>query len=155
MSTGSRPRSEDPPLPLRNYHLIHELYVLQDACDQQVLGQYDLISSHYRLLILLQDQPGVRLTTLSDQLLLSKSTITRIVDQLEAKAWVKRIIDPQDGRAQRVTLTELGQEKLAAISKAHLNSLLQRSQLLEPHELETLEALLQKQCKNLAACLHA
>ncbi|MDF1500586.1 MAG: MarR family transcriptional regulator [Anaerolineales bacterium] len=154
MSTGSRQRRGDPPLPLRNYHLIHELYVLQDACDQQVLRQYDLISSHYRLMILLADRPGVRLTTLSDQLLLSKSTITRIVGQLEEKAWVKRINDPEDGRAQRVTLTELGHEKLKAISETHLNSLLQRSRFFEPQELEALGTLLQKQCQNLAACLH-
>ncbi len=45
------------------------------------------------------------MTVLGERLMLSKSTITRIVDQLEERSWVRRIPDPVDRRAQDVILT--------------------------------------------------
>lgn len=133
-----------PSISLRQYRMIHEIYVLSDACDRQILSQYDLNTSQFRLLSLLHNERGQRLTVLSQRLLLSKSTITRLVDQLEHKGWVQRIADPEDRRAQRVILTPAGFEQRAIIADAHLQSLEKCLQALTDEEKAQLEVLLGK-----------
>ncbi len=126
-----------------------------DAWDRQILGQYDIITSQYRLLMNLNLNSGQRLTTLSERLLLSKSTITRIVNQLETKGWVKRIADPEDRRAQRVVLTHCGDDQRAAIEEAHLHSLEHRSRHLTTQEQTEFELLLKKLCLGLSCMLES
>jgi DNA-binding MarR family transcriptional regulator len=81
--------------------------------------------------------------------MLSKSTITRIVDQLEHFGWVRRIADPDDRRAQCVVLTPDGSKQKAIITAAHIQSLDERMQCLERSEQEHLEVLLDKLCNGL------
>ncbi|MEJ2012603.1 MAG: MarR family transcriptional regulator [Anaerolineales bacterium] len=150
MSSRSVSQPVEGSLPLRNYHLIHELFVLLEAHDRQILGHYGLIGSQYRLLMNLDRDPGLRLTQLSERLLLSKSTITRIVDQLEDMNWVARIRDPRDRRAQSVVLTQLGQQKRAAISRAHMLSLAERFRCIPAGEMEQLISLLNKMTSGLS-----
>jgi DNA-binding MarR family transcriptional regulator len=129
---------------LRQYQMIHEIYVLSDACDRRILSEFGLNISQFRLLSLLHNEKGQRLTLLSQRLLLSKSTITRLVDQLEHRGWVQRIADPEDRRAQRVVLTPVGLEQRAIIAAAHLRSLEHRWQALTDEEKVQLSALLDK-----------
>lgn len=140
---------------LRQYQMIHEIYVLSDASDRQILSQYDLNISQFRLLSLLHNQRGQRLTVLSQRLLLSKSTITRLVDQLEHKEWVQRVADPEDRRAQRVVLTSAGFEQRAIIADAHRQSLEKRMQALTDEEKTQLDVLLDKLCAGLRSKLEA
>ena len=144
MSSVSVSQPEDGSLSLRNYHLIHELYVLLEAYDREILSRFGIIASQYRLLMKLAERPGQRLTELSEQMLLSKSTVSRIVDQLEIIGWVNRIDDPADRRAQSVVLTPLGYERQAEISRIHLQSLVKRLKCISQPELEHLESLLRR-----------
>lgn len=150
MSLDSAPHAEADSLALRNYHLIHKLYVLLDASDRQVLDQFGLIGSQYRLLMNLDQTRGQRLTTLSSRLLLSKSTTSRIIDQLETMGWVKRIEDPSDRRAQGVVLTPMGSEKRVTVSAMHLEQLSQSLADIPNQDLETLELLLQRVSQSLS-----
>jgi DNA-binding MarR family transcriptional regulator len=155
MTSGAASHLGDVSLPLRNYRLIHEVFVLLDAGDRQILGQFDVISSQYRLMMNLSHSSGQRLTALSERLLLSKSTITRNVDQLEARGWVQRIADPEDRRAQRVVLTLNGSNRCAAIAEEHLRSLDQRFELLPARDQEQLQVLLWKLGTGLSRLLAA
>lgn len=139
----------------RQYQMIHEVYVLSDACDRQILDQYDLNISQFRLLSHLHNEKGQRLTVLSQRLLLSKSTITRLVDQLECKGWVQRGADPEDRRAQRVILTPVGYEQRAVIADAHRRSLEKRLQVLTDEEKNQLDVLLDKLSAGLRSRLEA
>jgi DNA-binding MarR family transcriptional regulator len=130
--------------PSKQYQLIHEIYVLSDVCDRIVLDEFNLNISQYRLLLLLHNEHGQRLTTLSEHLLLSKSTITRIVDQLEAIGWVKRVAEPGDRRAQRVVLTPAGFEQRTIISASHIHSLHQRMRSMDEDQQKQLVSLLDK-----------
>jgi DNA-binding MarR family transcriptional regulator len=144
MRRASVSQPEDGSLSLRNYHLIHDLYVLLEAYDREILGRFGIIASHYRLLINLAESPGQRLTELSERMLLSKSTISRIVDQLETFGWVSRVDDPHDRRAQSIMLTPLGYERQAEISRVHLQSLMTCLKCISQPELEHLESLLRR-----------
>lgn len=135
--------------PHRHYQLIQQLYVLIDDQDRRILGEFGLNASQYRLLMLLNPTDGQRLTTLSSRLLLSKSTVTRAVDQLEQFGWVRRAADPTDRRAQRVLLTPAGDRQREAISEAHWQAHQKWFDTLTKQEQREVEALLAKLCTGL------
>jgi DNA-binding MarR family transcriptional regulator len=137
----------------RQYELIHEIYVLSDDCDRRLLGPFGLNPSHFRLMRNLGRDGGERLTFLSQRLLLSKSTITRVVDQLERAGMVRRAPDSADRRAQRVVLTEEGARMRARIIAGHDHSLERRSSVLTAAEQEELNAILAKLREGLIADL--
>jgi len=53
--------------------------------------------------------PGMRLTVLAEMAGMTKQSIGEIVDDLEARGYVKRIPDPEDKRAKLICLTERGE----------------------------------------------
>jgi MarR family 2-MHQ and catechol resistance regulon transcriptional repressor len=138
---------------LRLYRLIHDIYVLLDDGDRRTLDQFGLTISQYGLLMQLRDGAGMRLTTLSEHLLLAKSTITRAVDQLEDDGLVERIVDPDDRRAQRVVLTGQGLDICNKAHAAHRASLEYRLASIDDHTREDLDHLLTQLRSNLRADL--
>ena len=133
----------------QHYRLIHDVYVLLNDGDRRVLDTFGLTISQYAVLTSLDMQEGRRLTSLSDKLLRSKSTITRIVDYLEEKGYVERVGDPEDRRAQRVILTRQGAEYRALVAQAHSVSLERRFYNLDSAEQMQLKLLLRKLCDGL------
>ena len=68
-----------------------------------------LAPSEYGVLYELSKAPdGVRITTLSEDVLLTQAGVSRLVARLEAAGLVERVADPADGRASRIRLTEAG-----------------------------------------------
>jgi DNA-binding MarR family transcriptional regulator len=124
--------------------MLLDIYVLIDDGDRSTLGEFGLTSSQFGVLLLLNLNQGIRLATLADRLLVARSTITRIVDQLEDAGFIKRLNDPSDRRAQHVVLTPEGVELKKKAQKAHHQSLKRRLTVLEPAEIETLNVLLDK-----------
>jgi MarR family 2-MHQ and catechol resistance regulon transcriptional repressor len=86
----------------------------------------------------------VRFTELSKRVLRSKSAITRIVDQLEAKGYVQRIDDPHDRRAAGVLLTPAGAKSRDEVNKKHSESLTWRFNTLAAEEQTQLAQLMDK-----------
>jgi DNA-binding MarR family transcriptional regulator len=56
---------------------------------------------------------GSRLAELAEAAEMSKQTVGSIVDQLERAGYVRRVPDPDDARARRVTITPKGEEIVA------------------------------------------
>jgi DNA-binding MarR family transcriptional regulator len=138
-----------------HYAMLHEIYVLLDDGDRRVLGTLNLTRPQYVLLMILSpDGQGQRLTTLSQRLLYSKSQITRLVDQLEQKGLVKRVVDPHDRRAQQVTLTPVGVELRTKAEAVHQQSLQKRLGILNEEEQQQLGLLLGKLREGLHIDLH-
>lgn len=130
---------------LHQYRLIHDIYVMLDDGDRRVLRAFGITLPQYRVLKALDLEDGQRLTTLSDTLLRAKSTITRIVDQLEKDGLVRRASDEEDRRAQRVVLTPAGASLLAKASQAHAENVARRFQhALPPADREVFHRLLQE-----------
>jgi DNA-binding MarR family transcriptional regulator len=59
------------------YRMIQEVYVLLDDGDRRLLRQFQLNPTQYAALLLLADHDGVRLSDLSEHLLIDKSSTTR------------------------------------------------------------------------------
>lgn len=110
----------------QQYRLFHDIYVFLDAGDTTALAGFNLSPSQFRLLFLLDADQGQNLIRLAERMLVARSTITRLIDQMELKGLVKRLSDPDDRRAQRVALTIEGSALRDQAFAAHEASLLLR-----------------------------
>lgn len=128
----------------RLYRLIHDVYLFLSASDRHVFQDFGLTITQYSLLMLLNDTEGMQLVTLSGRLIVARSTVTRMVDQLEEAGIVRRIVDSEDRRAQRVVLTAKGLELRSRAYEAHLRMLDERLSAFDAGETDHLIRLLQQ-----------
>ena len=90
------------------------------AIQTRLAGQLhpELDGASYGLLALLQDAGPLRASDLVGRLGLDKSTVSRQVANLAALGLIDRAADPEDGRAQVLTPSAEGAERLARIREA-------------------------------------
>lgn len=60
---------------------------------------------------------GMSVKDLIEFLMLSRQNLTAVLDRLEARGWVQRIKDPQDGRSRLIHLTDEGNRVWAAMQE--------------------------------------
>jgi DNA-binding MarR family transcriptional regulator len=86
-------------------------------------------------------QPGLRLTDLSDRLVIRPPSVTGVVDRLERAGLVARVGSPTDLRAKLVSLTPDGRrlvERIRAVHGAHVQAVMGGLSIQEQAELERL-----------------
>ncbi|MFP3578415.1 MarR family transcriptional regulator [Arthrobacter sp. SIMBA_036] len=71
----------------------------------------------------------LRLNEINDKVLLSQSSLSRLVDRLEKRGLVERTSAPDDGRGVLLSLTESGRELQKAIGRDHVRDI---AALIEP-----------------------
>lgn len=111
----------------------------------QLLAEHGLTLSDYEVLLRLARAPERRLrrVDLADQVLLSASGVTRLLDGLEACGYVERGACPTDRRVVYAVLTEAGLRKLHEASESHLAEVERLfAERFSPDELEELRGLL-------------
>ena len=86
---------------------------LTTAIDARLEREHDLSLSSYEVLLLLSKAPdnSLRMGNLADQLLLSRSGLTRLVDRLVARGLVERHTCSDDRRGTYARLTDAGMTK--------------------------------------------
>ena len=75
--------------------------------------QFDIIAT-------LGNTPGMTATELGDKTLITKGTLTGVVDRLAGRGWVERVAHESDGRCQIIRLTQAGNTLFAKVFPAHL-----------------------------------
>jgi MarR family transcriptional regulator, 2-MHQ and catechol-resistance regulon repressor len=138
------PPSEPSSIAHQQHRLIHDIYVLLDDGDRRILSLLRLTPLEFSVLQRLDPAQGQRLTDIGSELLCVKSTITRLVDRLEADGLVLRTPDPADRRAQRLVLTARGLAVRDEAARLHDEAIERRLGRLDPAEQELLRALLEK-----------
>ncbi|MBN1562837.1 MAG: MarR family transcriptional regulator [Anaerolineae bacterium] len=128
------------------YHLIKDVFVLLDFTDRYILQEFDLTPPQYRVLTLLCLENSQRLASIADRMLVARSTVTRIIDQMEAAQLVARVIDPEDRRAQHVSLTPQGLARFQRAATAHQVALEERFAALDLAEQQAFIQSLEKLC---------
>lgn len=83
------------------------------------VAQLGLTPAQFDVLATLGNTPGMNPKTLGARTLITKGTLTGVVDRMLAKGLVRRDPDPQDGRGQIVRLTERGQALFEQVFPAH------------------------------------
>jgi DNA-binding MarR family transcriptional regulator len=94
---------------------------LPSALDSQLQRDSGLTNFEHGILFALDSAPDhtLRLSVLAGYANCTLSRLSRAVSRLEAKGWVRREIDPTDGRFTLGILTSAGHEKVAASTPAH------------------------------------
>jgi DNA-binding MarR family transcriptional regulator len=117
------------------------------ALSAQLSAEHGLTLSDYEVLLRLAHAPERRMrrVDLSEQVLLSASGITRLLDGLERSGLVERASCSTDRRVVYAVLTPEGLETLRTAAKSHLDQIDSYfSVRLDSDQLEQLTALLSK-----------
>src|SRR3954471_16149368 len=94
---------------LRSYAtLVREL-------DEELTERHGLPLSSYDVLVQLDEAPQgrLRMSSLADAVLLSRSGLSRLVTRLESQALIERAECPSDARGAFAAITEEGRARLA------------------------------------------
>jgi MarR family 2-MHQ and catechol resistance regulon transcriptional repressor len=99
----------------------------------------DLTMTQFDVIATLGNQPPMTCKELGEKTLVTKGTLTGVLERLEAKGIVERKINPEDGRSQMICLTESGQAIFARIFPEHLEYLDQAFKKLSAEQLKQIE----------------
>lgn len=96
--------------------------LLMRALDRQLQRDSGIAHTHYGVLVQLSERPGgtARITQLAAIMEHSQSRMSHAVGRLEGNGWVRRELDPTDGRVVHVVLTDAGREVLRAAAPGHV-----------------------------------
>lgn len=99
--------------------------------------QFDLIAT-------LGNQRPMTCKDLGKKTLITKGTLTGVLDRLEEKGLVSRSVNLEDARSQLVGLTKEGQHLFEQIFPQHLDHLNKAFKKLSAREIDELQAALKK-----------
>lgn len=97
-------------------HLIRRLHqqsMLVFQTQTQAAG-FDLTSVQFAALNAIALQPGIDQASLATTISFDRATIGGVIDRLERKGLVQRVVNAQDRRARQLHLTHEGEQLLAA-----------------------------------------
>jgi MarR family transcriptional regulator, 2-MHQ and catechol-resistance regulon repressor len=84
---------------------------------------YDLTPAQFDVIATLGNTQGMTFRELGEKTLITKGTLTGVVDRLEDKGLVKRGEHPGDGRCFKVMLTPAGEAEFQRVFYRHLDYL--------------------------------
>jgi MarR family transcriptional regulator, 2-MHQ and catechol-resistance regulon repressor len=121
---------------LRNLVSAYQAFERYSAPDVRAMG---LTMTQFDVIATLGNQPPMTCKKLGEKTLVTKGTLTGVLERLEAKAIVERKSNPEDARSQMIGLTSKGQQLFEKIFPAHLKYLEKAFQKLSPEQLKTLQ----------------
>jgi len=127
--------------------VLHELarcYQAFEAYSGQHIRCLELTPCQFDIIATLGNTAGMSFRELGQKTLITKGTLTGVVDRLEEKKIVRRVPSPTDGRSQIVRLTGRGEKLFAEIFPAHLAHLDQAFRALSADELQETETVLHR-----------
>ena len=115
--------------------------------ERELQAEQGMALTDYDVLVQLSaaDERRLRMSELADQLLLSRSGVTRLVDRLVAEGLVERVTCESDRRGQWASLTDSGYERLRRASPTHLRGVAEHFlDRLPPDDLAALGRMLDR-----------
>jgi DNA-binding MarR family transcriptional regulator len=106
---------------------------------RRFFARYGLTDAQFNVLMILWDYRGqpLRQHELADIVVVNRASIGSVLDRMDRDGWVARVTDPEDRRAQRVSLTAAGVRKLEEVRRPYyrlLSELLRGSDKAELHQ---------------------
>jgi DNA-binding MarR family transcriptional regulator len=102
---------------LRELSGTYQAFGVYSSAHMRSLG---LTPAQFDIVVTLGNTPGMTTMQLSEKTLITKGTLTGVVDRLVDKKLVRRVALPSDGRCQIVQLTPQGEKLFTRIFPAHL-----------------------------------
>lgn len=112
--------------------------------DETLIRQYNLTHSQFDVIATLGNTVGLSMGEIGEKTLITKGTLTGVIDRLEKKNLVLREVPSDNRRTVIVKLTPEGEATFERVFPQHIAQLKQRFEQLEPSELELLRVLLNR-----------
>lgn len=119
-------------------------YQAFSSYSETFVRSYGLTSAQFDVIATLGNTQGLSMGDIGEKTLITKGTLTGVVDRLERKGLVTREIPPENRRSVIVYLTAAGQQLFEQVFPAHLSDIQQRFDALDPSEMELLRVLLNR-----------
>lgn len=119
-------------------------YQAFDSYTERHIRQLNLTPAQFDVIATLGNTEGMSMGDLAEKTLVTKGTLTGIVDRLEAKDLVRREVPEGNRRSFTIVLTTKGEDVFKQVFPAHINHLKPRFDRLSATELEQLKELLHK-----------
>jgi DNA-binding MarR family transcriptional regulator len=112
-----------------------------DRASVEQLRAFGLSVAQFDVLAHVGGAEGITQQELARHLLVTKGNVTQLIDRMERCGLLVR---RQEGRANRLFLTETGRQRFAEVVPAHEAHIARRLDALPPEELSELHRLLRK-----------
>lgn len=112
------------------------------------INEYDVLFNIIR-------EPGARarLRDLNRNVLITQSSVSRLIDRLSERGLVEKATDPDDARGTIVSVTREGRREFARVAKIHMRNITSRvGDVLDQAELSQLQSLCTKLRVASSAC---
>jgi len=119
-------------------------YQAFEAYDTVNLRQYGLTTPQADVIFTLGNTPGMVFKEIGEQTLITKGTLTGVIDRLEKKSLVKRKACTNDRRRMFVMLTTQGENLFANVFPKHIAHMKKRFDQLSPSEMAQAITLFKK-----------
>ncbi|PSN18332.1 MarR family transcriptional regulator [filamentous cyanobacterium CCP5] len=144
MSTSDSPQqAAQEPFLATMRELVHT-YQSFSAYSEAFVRQFDLTPAQFDVVATLGNTPGMTMGDIGDKTLITKGTLTGVVDRLEKKGLISREVPPENRRSVVVKLTPTGESLFDQVFPAHIADMKQHFEQLDASELELLRVLLQR-----------
>lgn len=115
---------------------------------QQLFQDYDVTPEQWSLLMCLEEHDGITHKDLARRTDKDPANITRLVDQLERKALVRRVANPNDRRSQLLYVTEEGKASAHALAPIEADFVSRMLADISEQEIEVFRSFMAKINKN-------
>jgi MarR family transcriptional regulator, 2-MHQ and catechol-resistance regulon repressor len=140
--SATRQAAKEPFLPV-----IRELartFQAFNAYDDEHVRQIGLTTPQFDVICTLGNTAGMTMGQLAEKTLVTKGTLTGIIDRLERKGLVRREVPPENRRCFMIVLTPEGDRVFEEVFPAHITHLKERFGKLNEQELEEIQLSLKK-----------
>jgi DNA-binding MarR family transcriptional regulator len=108
------------------------------------IRELGLTPPQFDVICTLGDTQGMPLCKLAEKTLITKGTLTGVIDRLEDKGLLKRVVPPENRRSFIAVLTPEGEKVYNSAFPAHIEYLEKRLGKLSGEELDEIRAALEK-----------
>lgn len=132
--------SREPFLPMLRE--LARCYQAFEAYSSAHIRSMKLTPSQFDIVATLGNTAGMSFKELGEKTLITKGTLTGVVDRLEAQKLVRRSASREDGRSMIVSLTPAGERLFERVFTAHLAHMRQALGKLDREQLARIESAL-------------
>ena len=109
-----------------NLHLIiglYRSYARLNRNTQRLLSQHNLTLAQFGVLEVLYHLGPMKIGDVIAKTLSTSGNMTVVIKNLAKENWIRRSVDPADGRVSVIQLTTQGEQLIAAVFPQHLDEL--------------------------------
>lgn len=119
-------------------------YQAFSAYSEAHIRQFDLTPAQFDVIATLGNTNGASMGEIGEKTLITKGTLTGVIDRLIQKQLVVREVPADDRRNVIVQLTPQGQQIFEQVFPLHIAYIKERFEKLDPSELELLKIMLSR-----------